>query len=1276
MKKALRKPLFYFPLVLIFVGIPLGIYLAISQLEEKLNQGIRFHEAYLQTENMSISLNWPQIELSAGKVQLEVPGVEIKIHSFFSKLRVFSSSFSSKPFFEGEMDSLYLVQKGKKSDSFNLEKLRFPEFKVPRSIQLSSKKASFHFSNELVQAQNIRFKSKNNNAFSLESDSLENKNIPGKARLELDYNGNRATHNNLSLQLKSDSEKANMQITFSKVKGELKKISGDVFAGDLEKWVPYRGKINIPFPEKIHINYELNFGTDFLFSCKIQGFLDADSIPFLKDFSLKNHEFQVGLNYNQATTDVSLLSQNNQGQKINLQLSGPSLTPGEIKNKDFSRVRFDVIGQGKNLDWPLASQILPLDFNIRNAQLFEKGLRAEVESKDGSQIKGNLTWSPKLRAEFKGNVSATESWMTAWTKDHVHFKKGKVNAVFENKLLKIYTSINKATAYGAEGDSVFAIVGIRKDGLTIDSGLVEYNEVPWNVEGEINWLAPNRDLKFTASNPNYGRAIYVMPDFKSMSASVSRLHGDKTPYRKIETLYKYKPVVTGIYQWDLAEKTGKTDLVAQITLEDKSLELNLAAQWDSSYLNMDNMAVKLRGQELVGSGRFKLFGQHYYNLYPFEEEKLETVQLNFKNLDVAPWILEQSKAELERLVLNGQLTYNPLEKLHGEVHSREIAIPKMDSIFLLTGVSAVFKGNNLKVKAYTQSEKMNMLNDTVSIDVANIFSKNTLVEMEIVSQDSLFANMSGHMIRAEAIKGELKIWGNTALPFGHGHLSAINSTGTFYVPLNKEKSGDLLFEGQVEKVKFKRPEFEPLSLNAFWRFANNKLLIEKADIYNPAGEAIAATGQISWPLRLNMSAVAPKFTLPFEDNGSLLLENSQASLTMDSAGMLVNCEWENGFFQRKNEVMELRFNTRGKIDYELPRAQKQRIQTRKITGQIEIEDSYFMHNTFGMANFRNFFRPARKGHSRNLKKSLPYDIRVLVELKGGNNIINTSLLRTKLEGEVQVLGGTPQITARGELTSLTGQFGFSSQFYKINDLSLRWNDDPLKEGWVELAAQKVLAKDCRNPESDSCIVDIRLAGPFSKPEFSFDGTCGQDLGQNTDPMVFLNSIGRGCFDPLNSGEAAAFVWMEGQMNKYATSGIRKLSGNTIKNLRVSGTRNILRNKSYEETSNNSEFQDYSFEDESISLEIETAEKKGFRLRARSGYIPYSTTSNWEHEGAVEWRIPKEDSVSREKNWKDKLSLESKLKSTPLLETEYETQEEDELRFQFGVRYKYDFWDLW
>ena len=73
---------------------------------------------------------------------------------------------------------------------------------------------------------------------------------------------------------------------------------------------------------------------------------------------------------------------------------------------------------------------------------------------------------------------------------------------------------------------------------------------------------------------------------------------------------------------------------------------------------------------------------------------------------------------------------------------------------------------------------------------------------------------------------------------------------------------------------------------------------------------------------------------------------------------------------------------------------------------------------------------------------------------------------------------------------------------------------------------------------------------------------------------------------------------------------------------------------------------------------------------RHGYA-----ESWENEGGVEWH-PEVDSTDTEDSWKKKFNVESKVKSSPATKTKNDLKEEDEVKVHFGLRYRYDFWELW
>jgi hypothetical protein len=81
MQKILKKPLFYAPFIMVFIGIPSVLWLIIVFIEGSLDQGFQYRNWFIQAKNLKISwnlniasdsvfINSPKLKLLSGPLQL------------------------------------------------------------------------------------------------------------------------------------------------------------------------------------------------------------------------------------------------------------------------------------------------------------------------------------------------------------------------------------------------------------------------------------------------------------------------------------------------------------------------------------------------------------------------------------------------------------------------------------------------------------------------------------------------------------------------------------------------------------------------------------------------------------------------------------------------------------------------------------------------------------------------------------------------------------------------------------------------------------------------------------------------------------------------------------------------------------------------------------------------------------------------------------------------------------------------------------------------------
>jgi hypothetical protein len=344
---------------------------------------------------------------------------------------------------------------------------------------------------------------------------------------------------------------------------------------------------------------------------------------------------------------------------------------------------------------------------------------------------------------------------------------------------------------------------------------------------------------------------------------------------------------------------------------------------------------------------------------------------------------------------------------------------------------------------------------------------------------------------------------------------------------------------------------------------------------------------------------------------------------------------------------------------------------------LSLEDFYFRHETVNISNLfnnlSNLYRTITRG-KRKKPKGKPIDIQMQISTKGTNNRIETDFIKMIFEGDVEIGGTYPYLLATGEVNSLAGEFGVTSNAYDLKDFELRWNGQPLEDGKIVLQAENHLATDCTPNNPDSCTLGLMLSGTINNMNFSYEGSCGGELGETVEPIAMLTTIGKGCYDEGQTGRDVAIRWAEGKFSDYSSKQIRKWSYGWLQRSSISGVEHLFQEDEEEDlkTEGNRE---------ALTLEVETKEWQRLQLRAKAGYVPGAAEgTQYESEAGITWRPPLEH-LSKNSTWKHRVkkrvNVESLVKTGSSQETL--TSEEDqqrETRYQLGINYNYEFWEIW
>ncbi|MFC1586115.1 translocation/assembly module TamB domain-containing protein [Fibrobacterota bacterium] len=1079
-------------------------------------------------------------------------------------------------------------------------------------------------------------------------------------------------HNQDSVELVSSHRKSDWRKMSSHVSLKIK---------TLNDYSPQKDLKALSNPRDIEATLDLDMDSILTVSGKITCRTDSISILPRQKLGLPSQEVNMKFTLYNKDAELTIKGYGKNLEQIGIHAQsqlGPWKSLDQIKS-GLRTLKAEISGYTRNLTWNLVKREFPLDLEIIKGTVDATGFAGKVLTSDGSSLEGSGTWKNGFSSRFSGSISPTERWATLWTGRHLSYHSLFVEGDFKKGALSIRSRFFKVHAYGAKGDSIAALHRIQKEGYYLDSAVIYYQGIPWTAHGQVLWKGIDRGLTFTADNPEFGRATYAMLNFDEMKAAVSQVQLKKSPYRQVKNLFPYEPRITGIFNWDIKKKKGYAEMVSSITLMGTPIELKLESEWNPKKLDVLRLAMEHNQEKLTAYGTFLLNGKHFFQAYRSKLREIKETSLIVQNLDAAGWINMFRDSLVKSAELNGDMSFSGEEGFSGAYEVSNLSFMKTDTFLVIPKLLLTGRGAGIGLSALIQSDEFKLLNDSINIELKELFKKKRSIEVTATADKKLNITLTGHLIDNSSFAGNLSMHGDLVLPGKAGRVKKLDLAGNLVFPLSKSSRKKLNFSGRLTSALYDFQDMDPVEISFPLSLTDKGIEFPNIRISNPAGQQVNGYGYYSFithgDMEFHLRSDLMDLVLPAKNK--VTMQKALFDIVKDKDGLDIDIKIEKGNYQPSSSTFKLGTTVKNlSLAYRVPKAKKRSLQRNTLKASLGIEDFHLYYKNYGLRQLQNLLGISDK-RKKIKRKGKPLDVDLQVYAAGKNNRVEADLMRFlfnfNFDGDLNVTGTYPYLLVKGEINSLGGSFGITSQSYTLEDLSLRWENQPVEEGDIDMTAVKWLAESCSSPDSSNkCSIEIKLQGKLEKTDFSYGGSCAGDLGESLEPVVLLTSASKGCYDTEFSGSASRVI--ESEISRFLSRNIRRMSGNWIETSRVSGVGQwLLRD-------DESDVQTEKY-NEPITLEMETREFQRLRLKGKYEYSrEVSEATPSKYEAGVKWRPPLED-IHSNPAWKHRVKkrveMEAMVRTGASQQTVIEEEEQEkDVRGQLGITYHYEFWDIW
>jgi len=944
----------------------------------------------------------------------------------------------------------------------------------------------------------------------------------------------------------------------------------------------------------------------------------------------------------------------------------------------------------------IGKRSLPVDFVLSSLRL-DPGLVAEanVQTVDGSDLALRWNGADPKSFQFSGPISPRETWATIWTDSNVSFHSAHVEGTFENKQFSVLASLQGVMAYKTEADSVVAEQQITSGGYILSSGRIYRGGQVFQASGDVDWARrpghAGSSIAFELSHPEFGRIHFSMPVPDSLQVDARNVKVSEFPYLPARRFERFQPVVNGKFAWSPVSGAGESDVRVAFSYQQKEIRTHASAVWDKDSLYLREAEIQSGASRLTGVATLGLAGQSLAGLSHLTPDAVGSGEVTSENVRIGEMLdlinPGRGSAVADGL-LDGDMEYDAHSGWNGSLQASGIRVPALHSLMDVTDFSLAGRGSSLLLSVRTASTRQPLLTDSVEASLSGLQSGSPQLGIHAQS-GPLEADFAGDLSGWKEMRGSLRVAGRAPLGGTVGTLDEVDLQGDLFIPFGAHsEQGMGQTPGQYTGPRFVSRQFrlryiptaaavDTQFLEASLSYANGLLSAPDLSLRNAQGGVIKGQLQARF-----VDTVSARFNFAGEDLQVALPQGQRVkahevsgNLAWDQAnGLSLTAQAESGTFRASDAPLRIEGGFENlQVAASIPPADATSLPKMMMRGRIR---DFLFQRKMGFNDIKAFFRGVnrQKGvlNGVSSRRSKPWDLDLQLEAVGTANHIDTDVLRLNFLGDLEVKGVYPYTLFNGKLTGLQGEIGQAGQSFDVSDFEVKWENSTLDEGTVYVEGTKKLLVDCSPNTTRTCSIFVKLNGDLSEMDFGYDTDCeetGQTIGAPMSPATLINWASQGCATPESQSgggySAAVGNSVQPLLSKGLTNGFKKAGlGDIIQSTQVSGLGALVGG----DTTGM----------EPLAVEVKTQEKYRLSMTGKAGYYPERKLADpWEYKLAGQYRPPLErvvkDSVWRAR-FRDRLTVETSVETLPPDLQAFEQQQQ--VRQEVGLHYRYRFWNWW
>ncbi len=1144
---------------------------------------------------------------------------------------------------------------------------------IPMAVQLDIRNAQVMLSDgKGWNAQDISAQNHGEKSVQVDVRKISGDFLPAPARVSL--NANFETQRlKLKGKVKTASDSLSVNMDAPKDNLAMLKTSTSMTINNPKDWIPVELPDFVPKLSKLKV------------AADISADLQKKSTTYNATIKTRVGEFwpllaedvTIKLAGDQNNIETDVLLKNDEGGSIRL-------------NGAFDKnLNGFMTGHVSQMSAEFGPQIMPMDMEIKSAELHNKKINVSVETRQGSLVDGVIDFSDSLMITFTGDISPFEPWALDWTQGNLTLgARSKAYGAFDGHSLKILAKINSiVNAYHIAADSLQVTLDINAKGIDFSNGIIYSPKETFDFDGDVKWNDERPHTSWNVTQRNGGKAsAYVsIGDTIAIDVEADHVVFATIPFSDIDLDRKINGLVSGKWSQDFDNNIGNAEVSIDGSLDAFKLGIDAAVRQNGDTIFVDKFDATHNRNAATATGAFILPNDSNPEFHTTGFLPVHLLYANISSHEFSiPLLLEPlNDSTLTSGMLNGDLSYKQGNKLIGNLDVYDIKFKSIPSdVFNIRKLNIFAENDKVELNSYLDVGGGGWTGNT-QIIINNIFNEKRHVSFSHGSDNGGTLWAEGFIDNDFIFKGTIDANGSWFIP---GTVSEIRNTD-LHIDMTAELKKGL--KGMVADLRLDSTSYEPpktkVQFPIYMRghLENGLLDIYDARTKNDSGEVISANLQFSLDSMklMGIDINSERFTI---HSGShwLLLENVHSHTTDNQEELLITANIPQISYKFKDEVYgQAEARARGNIGFSIPHGHEGLIRNNTITGDIVIDKAVF-YRAFDiditpsaldkyLTMFNNFVARLRKSGTQEEKISVSSPINLSLHISDSQMdsvAVVTPFATFPLSVDIRILGNTVRPLLRGDITNTNSGFIGVKEVYEfnLNNFLISWNDIPWQNGVIDVSSSQELpyCSESFEKEKETCPINLDLQGTITNLQAIPSSNCGTE---SSAASIYYNIL-LGCIAEDNGEET--------DWNKLAGKAIGKVISSTANKTLGGDYIGDIDMKVMLFENNTTSDKDSSYFKVPVSLDRWVK-----NLSLIFGYTQDQSSENRTYDQAlqfgVNYTLPvfQEAEYSHKNHFSPTLELNAMLISKQYLtNTGTETGETSRIEKNIGIDYTYRFWN--